>query len=267
MSHATSRHAARPIRWLISAGLLIGLVGACGGTAPAGATPVPTPSATATTTPSAPPPGSSSSAGANPDAAAALDAFRAFVQTEQAFHMAGDMLMTVGDVTLQAAIVSDVAKGNEQGMIDLRGLGVSVRLSIVLLDGTVYLRLAHRDWQKLPSVGDAFSNPLGGLAVEGLKPIDIVDVGGVKTQHLRVENPEGLNGQTLSGNTLNDLTVKSSSLDVYVTKDGVPLTAIVEFVGTGTFGGKSGPVSARIRYDFSKFGQEITILAPPVAAP
>ena len=266
MSHATSRHAAL-VRWLISAGLLIGLVGACGGTAPAGATPVPTPSATATTTPSAPPPGSASSVGANPDAAAALDAFRAFVQTEQAFHMAGDMLMTVDELTLQAAIVSDVAKGDEQGTIDLRGPGVSVRLSIVLVDGTVYLRVANRDWQKLPTGSGAFSNPLGGLAVEGLKPIDIVDVGGVKTQHLRVENPEGLNGQTLSGNTLNDLTVKSSSLDVYVTKDGVPLTAIVEFSGTGTFGGDSGPVSARIRYDFSKFGQEITILAPPVASP
>jgi hypothetical protein len=266
MSHATSRHAAL-VRCLVVGATLMSLVGACGGTAPAAATPEPTPSATATTTPSAPPPGSASSAGANPDAAAALDAFRAFVQTEQAFHMAGDMLMKVGDVTLQAAIVSDVAKGDEQGTIDLRGPGVSVRLSIILVAGTVYLRLANRDWQKLPAGSGAFSNPLGGLAVEGLKPIDVVDVGGVKTQHLRVENPEGLNGQTLSGNTLNDLTVKSSSLDVYVTKDGVPLTAIVEFSGTGTFGGKSGPVSARIRYDFSKFGQEVTIVAPPVGAP
>ncbi len=265
MTHATSRHAAFRIRCLISAALLIGLVGACGGTAPGAATPSPTPSATATPSPTASK--STSSAGANPDAAAALDAFRAFVQTEQAFHMAGDLLMKVGDLTLQAAIVSDVSKGDEQGTIDLRGPGVSVRLSIVLLDGTVYLRLANREWQKLPAGSGAFSNPLGSLAVEGLKPIDIVDVGGVKTQHLRVENPEGLNGQTLSGNTLNDLTVKSSSLDVYVTKDGVPLTAIVEFAGTGSFGGDSGPVSAKIRYDFSKFGQEITILAPPVASP
>jgi len=266
MTHAPSRHAAFRIRRLISAALLIGLIGACGGTAPAGATPVPTPSPSATTTPSSPPPTSASPAGANPDAAAALDAFRAFVQTEQAFHMAGDMLIKVGDLTLQAAIVSDVSKGDEQDTIDLRGPGVSVRLSIVLVDGAVYLRLANRDWQKLPA-GSGASNPLGSLAVEGLKPIDIVDVGGVKTQHLRVENPEGLNGQTVSGNTLTDVTVKTSSLDVYVTNDGVPLTAIVEFVGAGSFGGDTGPVSARIRYDFSKFGQEVTILAPPVASP
>ena len=54
MTYATSRHAAFRIRRLIAAALLIGLLGACGGTAPAGATPVPTPSATAT--PSAPRP-------------------------------------------------------------------------------------------------------------------------------------------------------------------------------------------------------------------
>ena len=104
-----------------------------------------------------------------PTPAAALDAFRAFVQTEQAFHLAGDMLMKVGDLTLQAAIVSDVAKGDEQGTIDLRGPGVSIRL----VD-------RPRRRHGLPAGGEprladlaggkgAFSNPLGGLAVEGLE--------------------------------------------------------------------------------------------------
>jgi hypothetical protein len=176
------------------------------------------------------------------------------------------MLMSVGNVTLQAAIVSDASHGDEKGTIDLRGPGVSIRMSIVLLDGTVYLRLANRDWQTVPA-GDAYSNPLRGLAVDGLEPIDIVDVGGVKTHHLRVENPEGLDGQTLSGNALTELTVSSSSLDVYVTNDGVPLTAIVEFAGTGTFSGVKGPVTAKIRYDFSNFGQDVLIVAPPVASP
>ena len=181
--------------------------------------------------------------------------------------MAGDMLMKVGDLTLQAAIVSDVSKGDEQGTIDLRGPGVSVRLSIVLVDGTVYLRLRESRLAEGPCGKRGVLQSAWRPRRRGSKPIDIVDVGGVKTQHLRVENPEGLNGQTLSGNTLNDLTVKSSSLDVYVTNNGVPLTAIVEFAGTGSFGGDSGPVSARIRYDFSKFGQEVTMVAPPVASP
>lgn len=262
MPHATSRHAATPIRCLITAGLIVGMLGACGGSAPAASTASPT--AAATATPSAPP-SPSASAGPNADAGAALDAFRAFVQTEQSFHIAGDMLMSVGDVTLQAAIVSDVSHGDEKGTIDLRGPGVSIRMSIVLLDGTVYLRLANRDWQTVPA-GDAYSNPLGGLAVEGLESIDIVDVGGVKTHHFRVEDPEGLNGQTLSGNALTELTVSSSSFDVYVTNDGVPLTAIVEFAGIGSFGGQQGAVTAKIRYDFSSFGQDVPIVAPPVAS-
>ena len=263
MPHETRRHAALRARWLIWAVLTVGIAGACGGSAPPAPTASPTAAATATS--SAPPPPSTSGR-PNADAGAALDAFRAFVQTEQSFHLAGDMLMSVGDVTLQAAIVSDVSHGDEKGTIDLRGPGVSIRMSIVLLDGTVYLRLANRDWQTVPA-GEAYSNPLGGLAVDGLKPIDIVDVGGVKTQHFRVEDPEGLNGQTLSGNALSELTVTSSSFDVYITNDGVPLTAILEFAGTGSFGAQKGPVTARIRYDFSNFGQDVPIVAPPVASP
>jgi hypothetical protein len=54
---------------------------------------------------------------------------------------------------------------------------------------------------------------------------------------------------------------------VYVTNDGVPLTAIVEFAGTGTFSGVQGPVTAKIRYDFSNFGQDVPIVAPAVASP
>ncbi len=104
MPHETSRHAALRARWLISAGLIVGILGACGGSAPAA--PTASPTAAVAATPSAPPP-PSTSARPNADAGAALDAFRAFVQTEQSFHLAGDMLMTVGDVTLQAAIVSD----------------------------------------------------------------------------------------------------------------------------------------------------------------
>ena len=176
------------------------------------------------------------------------------------------MLMSVGGLTLQAAITSDISNGNEKGTIDLRGPGVSVRLSVVLVDGNVYLQLARRPWQSVAG-GAAFSNPLGGLRVDGLQPIDVVNVAGVRTHHLRAENLEGLNGQTLSGNTLTDLKVESSSLDVYITSDGVPLTAIVEFAGTGTFGLEQGEVKAKIRYDFTKFGQEIAIVPPPGVSP
>lgn len=260
---AWTRSTAGRIGRLLALVAVMALVTTCGSQAPAAPSGAPSASALPTATPSARL--SPSAGGPDPDAGAAADAFKAFVQTEQSFHLAGDMLMTVGRITLQAAIASDVAKGNEKGTIDIRGPGVSIRLSLVLLDGTVYLRLANRDWQTVPAAA-GFSNPLGGLQVEGLAPVDIVKVNGVSTHHLRVENPEGMNGQTLSGNTLTDLTISRSSMDVYITDDGVPLTAIVEFAGTGTFGGEKGPVTAKIRYDFSRFGQDVEILAP-IASP
>lgn len=238
------------------------LVGCGGGQAPATAS---SSSAIASASPSAATV-SPLTSGPDPDAGAAADAFRAFVQTEQSFHLVGDMHMTVGARTLQAAIASDVSKGNEQGTIDVRGPGVSIRLSLILVDGTVYLRIANRDWQAVP-MRAGFSNPLAGLRVEGLKPVDIVKVNGVRTHHLHVTNPEGINGQSLSGNTLTDLTLSDSSMDVYITDDGVPLTAIVEFSGSAAFGGDTGRVTAKIRYDFSKFGQDIRIVAPALPSP
>jgi hypothetical protein len=248
----------RPVAIVAFVALFVG----CGGQAPAAGG---TPSAIAPSSPSAAPV-SPLASGPDPDAGAAVDAFRAFVQTEQSFHLAGDMLMTVSNLTLQAAITSDVSKGDEQGTIDVRGPGVSIRLSLVLVDGTVYLRIANRAWQTVPTRA-GFSNPLAGLHVEGLAPVDIVKVNGVRAHHLRAENPEGINAKTLSGNTLTDLTISSSSMDVYITDDGVPLTAILEFAGNAAFGGETGRVTARIRYDFSKFGQDIRIVAPVVPSP
>jgi hypothetical protein len=248
----------------LAVAVAVALLVACSGPGPAAPDGSPSAAALQTTSPSARP--STSSAGPDPDAGAAVDAFRAFVQTDQSFHLVGDMLMTVGDVTLQAAIASDVSDGDEQGTIDVRGPGISIRLSVVLVDGTAYLRVANRAWQTVPGA-TGFSNPLGGLQVEGLAPVDNVNVAGVRTHHLRVENPEGFNGQTLSGNTLTDLTIASSSIDIYITDDGVPLTAIGEFAGTGTFGGERGPVTAKLRYDFSKFGAKVDIVAPIAASP
>ena len=248
-----------------SVALVLAVLVACSGPAPAASSGgSPSAASLPTGSPSARP--SPASADPDPDAGAALDAFRAFVQTDQSFHLVGDMLMTVGDLTMQAAITSDTSDGNEQGTMDLRGPGVSVHLGVVLVDGTVYLQVARRPWQTVP-VEAGFSNPLAGLQVEGLEPVDRVNVGGVLTHHLRVEDPEELNGQTLSGNTLTELTIASSSFDVYITDDGVPLTALAEFAGTGTFGGERGPVTVKIRYDFSKFGEEIKIVPPIVASP
>ncbi len=47
-----------------------------------------------------------------------------------------------------------------------------------------------------------------------------------------------------------------------VNDDGVPLLAKLAFSGRGTFQGKPSSVEAKIRYDFSRFGVPVTIVAP-----
>ena len=59
----------------------------------------------------------------------------------------------------------------------------------------------------------------------------------------------------------------TATFDVYVTDDGVPLTAIYAFAGTGAFAGVPAPITAKIRYDFTKFGQDVSIVPPPGVSP
>jgi hypothetical protein len=238
------------------------VVGACGAGAGAPSTET-TPSPTAS--PSTPPP-SPSAAGSpsvNPatDARAALDAFRAFIETEQSFHLTADMKLTIAGTLVDMDVAEDVSGGDEQGTIDVRGPRVSVHMEVVIVGGKAYLKIANRKWQQV-DVDTSSSNPLGDLQVEGLEPIDIVNVGGVPAHHFRVEDPAALDPDTITGNALTGLKLSSASFDLYINDDGVPLTAILAFSGTGTFQGKTSPIEATIRYDFSRFGVPVKIVAP-----
>ena len=221
-----------------------------------------TPSASESPSPAASVTGSSgASAGPDVDALAALDAFRAFIQTDQTFHMTADMQLTISGEKIDMDVAEDVSGGNEKGRIDIRGAGVSIHMEVVVADGKAYLKLANRTWEKV-DVDTSSSNPLGDLRVDGLQPIDTVNVGGVPAHHFRVDDPAAIDPDTITGNALTALTLKSASFDVYVNDDGVPLTAKLAFSGTGTFQGKSAPVEAKIRYDFSRFGVPVEIVAP-----
>ena len=203
-----------------------------------------------------------SPAGPDPDAGAALEAFRAFVQTDQTFHMQADVAMTVGTLTMHLDVAADVADGDEKGTIDIVGAGTSVHMEIVLVDGTAYGKFARREWQTLPA-DTASTNPLAGLDVEGLEPVGTVNVGGQPAHHLRTEDVGAIDTSTITGTALTGLTLDEVSFDVYVTDDGVPLTAVMEFAGEGTMAGENLPVEATIRYDFSKYGEPV-VIEPPI---
>ncbi len=231
-------------------------VGACGPAAVG-------PSAVATTTPQPSPavtaPASSSTQ--DVDAVAALDAFRAFIETDQSFHLIADMQLTIDGQLVDMDVAEDISGGSEKGMIDIRGPRLSVHMEVVIHGGKAYLKLANRAWQQV-DVDTSSSNPLGDLRVEGLQPIDTVNVGGVPAHHFRADDPAALDADTITGNALTDLKLTSASFDLYVDDDGVPLTAKLAFSGTGTFQGKASSVDAKIRYDFSRFGVPVDIVAP-----
>jgi hypothetical protein len=261
----------RPTRsWRVAAGsltLVIGLAGCGGPAAPSASNPLAGGSASPIASPAGSVPDATGSAGPNTDAAAAIDAFLAFIETEQTFHLAADMQLTVAGKVVHMDVVSDVGKNAEKGFIDIVGAGVSLHLEVVLVNKVLYIKPARRDWQVIP-IEASGGNPLVGLRSDDLVPIDIVNVAGTLTQHLHVADAsDEIDAQTLSGNTLTDLKLDTATFDVYVTDDGVPLTAIYTFSGSGTFAGTPAPIQATIRYDFTKFGQDVSIVAPVAPSP
>jgi LppX/LprAFG-like lipoprotein len=241
------------------------LVAACGqtpaGSPPAASVPASPSAAVSAGASGSTPPVASGGSSLDPDSGAALDAFRAFVQTGPPFRMRADMLLTIGSETLDMDITQDVAGGDAAGTIDIRAAGTSLRIEVVVLDGAGYARIANRDWQAIPAdAGDA--NPMASLDVEGLQPVGRANVAGTLTHHLRTEDVSVFDTSTITGTSLADLRIDALAFDVYVTDDGVPLTALMEFSGSGLVTGERQPVKATVRYDFSRFGEPVTIVAP-----
>ena len=247
-------------------------LGACGGSvAPpvasvgSAGSPSPSPSVAPSTEPSSEPSPEGSSSGADPDAGAALDAFRAFIQTDQSFHMNADMQVTVGGRLIDMDMAGDVAPPNERADIIIRASGASVAMELVLVDGVAYAQLANRPWQILPTETSS-ANPLLALDIEGLEPMGTVNVAGQRTHHFRVSDPSLVDPALISASSITDVEISTLSYDIYVTDNGEPLAAIMEFSGSGVAEGELQDLNARIRYDFSKFGEPIVIEKPVVPA-
>jgi hypothetical protein len=241
-----------------AATLLLGcaVAAACSPSGPSSTGPNPTPSASPSAAASPTPPSPNPEA----DVGAVIDAFRAFIQTDRTFHMLADVQMTVASQPLDMDIAMDVAKGAERDVIDVRGARASVHLQLIQIGKTIYLKIGDDAWQKA-SARIGTSNPLASLDIKGFVPVDRVNVAGIMTHHLRVTDPAAFNSAAI-GATVTNVVYKTAKFDIYVTDDGVPQVATFDFTASGTFQGKSEGVTARIRYDFSKFDQPIKIDAP-----
>jgi hypothetical protein len=246
------------------------VVVACGGSvappsSPVGSAASPSASAAASTEPSTPPSPDGTTSGADPDAGAALDAFRAFIQTDQSFEMQADMQITVGGRLIDMDMAADVAPPDEKAEVIIRAEGASIAMEIVLVDGVAYAQIANRPWQVVPTeVGSA--NPLLALDVEGLEPMGTVNVAGTRTHHFRVSDPTLVDPSLISASSITEVEISTLSYDIYITDNGAPLAAIMEFSGSGVAEGELQDLTARIRYDFSGFGEPIVIQKPVVVA-
>jgi hypothetical protein len=241
----------------------------------AGSSATPTGGSTAMASPTAADPSSEPSVAASPadsgsavdpDAGAALDAFRAFIQTDQTFHMQADVQMTVGADALDLDVAADVAGADERSEMILRSGDASVAIEIIVLDGVAYAQVANRPWEEAP-LETSSSNPLLGLDAEGLEPMGSVNVAGTRTQHFRVTDPEAIDTSLIASDSITEVEIEALVFDIYVTADGAPLAAVMEFSGSGVVDGAREPLDARIRYDFSRFGAPVVIQKPAIIAP
>lgn len=256
-----------PIRWrrlaatLTLLGLFVVLLAACGGSqAPAAPAASATPSASLGT-PSTASPSAAVSPSDDPDAGAALDAFKAFVQTQQSFHVQGDVRLQVGSQTLHMDIQNDIGDGDEHANLSITSGGAGIRMEIILLDGKGYAKIARRDWEEIPfEVGS--TNPLAALAIDGLEPAGRANVAGQIAHVFRTDDPGVIQTSAIVGPTVTELSLDTASFVVYVTDDGVPLIATMNLAGSGTFEGATESVEAEVRYDFSRFGEPVVIEAP-----
>lgn len=240
-------------------GLIVAVLAACGGSqAPAAPSAAPSdpPRASSSASPSA-----AVSPSGDPDAGAALDAFKAFVQTQQSFHVQGDLRLRVGAQTVHMDIQNDIGDGDEHANLSITTGGAGIRMEIILLDGTAYAKIARREWEEIP-IDVASTNPLAALAIDGLEPAGRANVAGQLTHVFRTDDPGVIQTSAIAGPTVTELSLETASFEVYVTDDGVPLIAIMKLGGSGTFEGATESVEAEVRYDFSRFGEPVVIEAP-----
>ena len=248
------RRADRLARWLVVLGFaMLGV--ACGG-GPAPSTPGVAGPASASVAPTASPTPTPAPTLNSDDV---LEAFADFVASEDAFHVVAMARMEIAGQSLNLDMAVDVAGQDQQGTVDFVIANQSFRTEIVVVDGVQYARVGGGAWQVVP--GEPVSNdPLGGLAPDGLRDLGISNLGGVRVHHFQTDDLTMISGAAVAPGA--EITISDALFDVYVTDDGRPLSATLVMDGEATIAGTTGPMSADIRYDFSRFGEPIEIVAP-----
>jgi hypothetical protein len=239
----------------------LGGQGLSGQVAPSTATP--TPSETSTSGPTASPPVSLAPGELPPEVVRAIEDF--LVIRDQAFisyHERQDGQMWLGDATLGTfkwdADVSD-------DRIHFRGTVLGIREERITIGDASWVKRRTRWVESNDDPGFRTRIEDYEALKEGGADVELVETyrqGGQWIYHLRSTTPEAYDFEFDEDSVTGSLT----QLDVLLREDGTPYRIEFEFEATASEGGLRVRVRVVSRSDFTRFGEEIVIEPPDVAA-
>lgn len=223
---------------------------------PAAATPV----ASASATPTAPPL-------VLPDDPAAAFAVR-MLRGDATYTVETEGQFAVGNDRLAWNSTMDVAGRDLSGSMRISQQRVRVLTDIIVKDDVQYTRLAGEEWireegvpQGMPMALFLTTNPSGSYS--GLEYVKAVKRDGRQLHHLRMPQSfvPGLTDEMIAGYE-GGLSVRSLTLDLWVTGDGKPAAANLTFDATARAAGVEVDMTIEMAYRFTRWGDDIVIEAP-----
>jgi hypothetical protein len=130
------------------------------------------------------------------------------------------------------------------------------------VDGTAYARIGGGRWVESPTFRQTQPlNPFTGVQATDFESVETVGRG---PKQLHVLRTRTWIGGDLELNGANRLELKSTTFDIYVRGDGMPVRAILDFSIEGVT--SSGPVTVdyHVEYRFSRVGKSVTIKVPAI---
>lgn len=174
----------------------------------------------------------------------------------------------VGNDRLAWNSTMDVAGRDLSGSMRISQQRVRVLTDIIVKDDVQYTRLAGEEWireegvpQGMPMALFLTTNPSGSYS--GLEYVKAVKRDGRQLHHLRMPQSfvPGLTDEMIAGYE-GGLSVRSLTLDLWVTGDGKPAAANLTFDATARAAGVEVDMTIEMAYRFTRWGDDIVIEAP-----
>ena len=194
---------------------------------------------------------------------AIVAAFLALTQdAHRSMHVEVDGSVTFGGELMTLRGVNDVSGPDQRGSMTIESAMIGdLSVQTVLVGGQTFTNTNDKGWQFAQDPINSV-DPFAGFTAADVTFVGPTSAVGVVTYQLRLSDPVEAfiraMGST-TGEALRDIVVKQASYDVVVDAGGQPISA--EFTMSAT-AAQSGDFTASMRYQFSRWGDAFTIVAP-----